>query len=217
MTSLSSGARQQRDRRAKVDDRRRHARRSGPDKGATRGEAAAGRRARQRGHHPGLMAASCSVRRRGAAYKPSARGCRDAAAGRTDRFDRRPLDDFAGIHHRHAVADFGDHAEIVRDQQIAVSHLSLAAVRAARGSAPGSSHRARWSAHRRSAARVAGQRHRDHDALAHAAGKLVRIVIARCSGIGMPTCRSISTAPCAPPLLFICDGERAPRRSDRRS
>ena len=30
--------------------------------------------------------------------------------------DRRALDDLAGIHHRDLVADFGDHAEIVGDQ-----------------------------------------------------------------------------------------------------
>ena len=45
----------------------------------------------------------------------------------------------------------------------------------ARGSAPGSSRRAPSSARRRAAARVAGQRHRDHHALAHAAGELVRV------------------------------------------
>jgi len=31
-------------------------------------------------------------------------------------FDRRALDDLAGIHHRDLVADLGDHAEIVRDE-----------------------------------------------------------------------------------------------------
>jgi hypothetical protein len=41
---------------------------------------------------------------------------------------------------------------------------------------------------------IAGQRHGDHHALAHAAGELVRIVVDAPLRLGMPTRRSISTA-----------------------
>ena len=66
--------------------------------------------------------------------------------------------------------------------------------------------------------RVAGERHRDHHALAHAARELVRIVVeARRSGDGMRTRRSISIA-CALRFLLAdtSDGAAAPRRSGRR-
>ena len=38
------------------------------------------------------------------------------------------------------------------------------------------------------------ERHRDHDALAHAAGELVRILARALRGVGMPTVSSICTA-----------------------
>jgi hypothetical protein len=91
--------------------------------------------------------------------------------------DRRALDDLAGIHHRDLVADLGDHAEIVgnQDDRRAACGLQLphqvenlglqshvqCGGRFVRDQQPG----------------IAGQRHRDHDALAHPARKLVRIVV----------------------------------------
>ena len=68
----------------------------------------------------------------------------------------RRLDDLPGVHDRDAVGAPGDDAEVVGHQHD--RHLEVAAqpVDAARGSAPGSSRRAPWSARRRSAA--AGRR-----------------------------------------------------------
>ena len=42
--------------------------------------------------------------------------------------------------------------------------------------------------------RLAGERHRDHHALAHAARELVRVRVDALSGAGMPTSSSISIA-----------------------
>ena len=91
--------------------------------------------------------------------------------------DRRALDDLAGIHHRDLVADLGDHAEIVGDQndrsparglQLAhqIEDLRLQGDVERGGRLVGDQQRG-----------IAGQRHRDHDALAHAAGELVRIFV----------------------------------------
>ena len=91
--------------------------------------------------------------------------------------DRRALDDLAGIHHGDFVADLGDDAEIVGDQddrgiagglQLAheVEDLRLQRHVERGGRLVGDQQ-----------PRIAGQRHRDHHALAHAAGKLVRIFV----------------------------------------
>ncbi len=91
--------------------------------------------------------------------------------------DRCALDDLAGIHHCDLVADLGDHAEIVGDQddcsaagglQFAhqVEDLRLQGDVKRGGRLVGDQK-----------AGIAGQRHRDHHALAHAAGELVRILV----------------------------------------
>ena len=118
---------------------------------------------------------------RGAAVEPRDRAEQADGVGmlrhREQFIDRRALDDLAGIHHRDLVADFGDHAEIVGDQDDrgAARGLQLAhqiedlrlqgdverGGRLVRDQEPG----------------IAGQRHRDHDALAHAARQLVRIFV----------------------------------------
>ena len=91
--------------------------------------------------------------------------------------DVRALDDRAGVHHRDPVGDVGDHAEVVGDQDQA--HLALLAELGEQvhdlgldghvqrgGRLVGDQHR-----------RVERERHRDHDALPHAAGELVRVVV----------------------------------------
>ena len=91
--------------------------------------------------------------------------------------DRRALDDLAGIHHRDLVADFGDDAEIVGDQDDrgAAGRLQFAhQVEDLR--LQGDVERGGRLV-RDQELGIAGQRHRDHDALAHAAGELVRIVV----------------------------------------
>ena len=95
-------------------------------------------------------------------------------------------------------ASFGDDAEIVRDeqqrqverrlhvaQQIEDLRLDRDVERGRR--LVGDDQR-----------RLAGQRHGDQHALAHAAGELVRVVVGRArSGFGMRTARSSSIARCA--------------------
>ena len=61
------------------------------------------------------------------------------------------LDHVAAVHHEHVLAGFGDDAEVVRDEDDRRSEPLLHLRSSARGSAPGSSRRARSSARRRSA------------------------------------------------------------------
>ena len=65
---------------------------------------------------------------------------------------------------------------------------------------------------------LAGERHRDHHALAHAAGELVRIAVdALARATGCRRARSISTAPRRASALRLAAGAAAPpRRSARR-
>ena len=65
---------------------------------------------------------------------------------------RAGLHEHAGVHHVHALAHAGDDAEIVRDQDQRGVLVARRARAAGRGSAPGSSRRARSSARRRSGA-----------------------------------------------------------------
>ena len=94
-----------------------------------------------------------------------------------DLVDRRLLDDPARVHHRDPVGDVGDHAEVVGDQDQAHVHLALQLGEQLHdlrldgdvergGGLVGDQHLG-----------VERQRHRDHDALAHAAGELVRVVV----------------------------------------
>ena len=64
------------------------------------------------------------------------------------------FDHVAAVHHQHVLADFGDHAEVVRDQHDRRPGLAAASRSSVRASGPESSRRARSSARRRSA--VAG-------------------------------------------------------------
>ena len=82
------------------------------------------------------------------------------------------FDDLAGIHHQHLVGHLGDHAEIVGDEQDRHAEPALQVAQQIEdlrldgdvergGRLVGDQQR-----------RLARQRHRDHDALAHAAGQL---------------------------------------------
>ena len=91
--------------------------------------------------------------------------------------DWRALDDLAGIHHGDLVADLGDHAEIVRDQNdcgsargFQLAH-QIEDLRLQRDVERGG------RLVRDQQLRIAGQRHRDHHALTHAARELVRIFV----------------------------------------
>ena len=93
------------------------------------------------------------------------------------RGDRSDLDDPPGIHDGHPIAGFGDHAHVVRDQHDRGAVL-LAEPAQQRNDLRLDRH---VECRRRlvgdDQARLAGERQRDHDALAHAAGELVRILI----------------------------------------
>ena len=89
--------------------------------------------------------------------------------------DRRLLNLAAGIHHHDALGDFSDHTEIMGDQNdrradaaLEVQHqlqdLRLDRDVKRRGRLVGDQEL--W---------IAGERHGDHHALAHAAGELMRI------------------------------------------
>ena len=64
-------------------------------------------------------------------------------------FDTALLDRPAGVHHRHAIGDPGDHAEIVGDDEQRRPALAPRGVRAPRAPAPAPSRRGRSSARRR--------------------------------------------------------------------
>jgi hypothetical protein len=108
---------------------------------------------------------------------------------------RTDLGDAAGVHHRHAVGGLGDHAHVVRHQHH--RGLVLAAQRLdeaddlrldryiQRGGGLVGDHELR----------LGGQRQRDHHALPHAAGKLVRIVVDAPVGRGNASgCQQIDRA-----------------------
>ena len=98
---------------------------------------------------------------------------------------RALLDHLARIHHHHLVAELGDQAEIVRDEQDRAREARPSA-RASRwmiwASSVTSSAVVGSSAIRRSG--PAEQRHRDRDPLAHAARELMRVVVDPARGIG---------------------------------
>ena len=104
-------------------------------------------------------------------------GVRVVAGGRTASRRSALLHHLAGVHHHHLVGHVGDHAEVVGDQddrgaelllQAAhhLEHLGLHGDVERGGRLVGDEQR-----------RVQRHRHRDHRALAHAAGELVRVVV----------------------------------------
>ena len=94
-----------------------------------------------------------------------------------DRLDRADLDDPAGVHHGDAVAGLGDHAHVVGDQH------DRRAVLLAQALEQRNDLRLDRDVERRrrlvgdDQLRLAGEREGDHDALAHAARELVRVLV----------------------------------------
>ena len=130
------------------------------------------------GTSPGISASRLSVagQRRAELRHRAEQALRVGVARRAEQIaDRRLLHLAARIHHHHALGDFGDDAEIVGDQDdggadavLEVAHqvqdLRLDGHVERRGRLVGDQE-----------LRIAGERHGDHHALAHAAGELVRI------------------------------------------
>ncbi len=129
----------------------------------------------------------------------------------------RGLDDAAGIHHRDPVGDLGDHAEIVGDHHDRHAELALERQKQVEDLRLGRDVERRGGLVGDQKLGPAHQRHRDHHALAHAAGQLVRIgvrAIARAPG-----CRPCPAwpRPRARPRRGRAGGARAaPRPAGRR-
>ena len=130
----------------------------------------------RRGMVPSICARSSrsATMRRDRAHKPRVYGC----CGTVDDVgDRTDLDDAPGIHHRDAIGGFGDHAHVVGDQH------HRGAVVAAKALQQGDD--LRLDRHVERSGRLVGddelrvrrERQGDHDALAHAAGELVRVMV----------------------------------------
>ena len=98
--------------------------------------------------------------------------------------DRRFLDDAAGIHHQHAVGGLGHHAHVVGDDDdrhaelVAQVHHQVEDLRLDGDVERGGGFVGDQQA------RAAGERDRQHHALALAAGELVRIVAHAARGRG---------------------------------
>ena len=132
------------------------------------------RRARGPGSRCSLPFWSALPGRGIAPSRPIVYGC---CGSREELVDRRLLDLASGVHDEHAVGDVGDDAEVVRDQddrraepladvahQVEDARLDRHVERGRR--LVGDEH-----------LRVARERHRDHHALPHAAGELVRVLV----------------------------------------
>ena len=148
---------------------------------AARREAAARRRVEQARHRAGNGLQPLLVR--GGAVDARDRADQALRVGMAriaeQLLDRRLLDHLAGIHHHHALRGLGDHAHGMGDQHDRHAEPLLHLGQQLED--------LRLDGHVERGGRlvgdqqlgVAGQRHGDHHALAHAAGELVRIVVHR--------------------------------------
>ncbi len=104
-----------------------------------------------------------------------------------DLADRAFLDDPAAIHHHHAVGHLRDDRHVVGDEQHRHAVLALQAVDQGEDFGLDRDVERGGRLVGDQQPRLAGHRHGDDDALAHAAGKLMRILPSRRSGSGMRT------------------------------
>ena len=87
------------------------------------------------------------------------------------------FDHVSAVHYEHVFADFGNHAQVVRDQNNSSARFALHFVHEFENlRLDGDIERGRRLVGDQQA-RVARERHRDHHALTHAAGELVRVVL----------------------------------------
>ena len=94
-----------------------------------------------------------------------------------DREDVAELDDAARVHHDDAVGELGDQAEVVRDQDDRRVRLPLSRLQHLDDLRLDRHVERRRRLVGDEDARVVRDRHRDHRALAHAAGELVRVLV----------------------------------------
>jgi hypothetical protein len=91
--------------------------------------------------------------------------------------DRSGFDHLARIHHDHPVAHIGDHADVVGDQHDRQAEPLLQVAQRVEHLALHDDVERRYRLVGDQQLRVQRQRQRDADALTHAAGKLVRVVV----------------------------------------
>ena len=132
--------------------------------------------------------------------------------------DRRLLDLAAGVHHHDALGHLGHHAEVVGDEDDRGAGLALELAHELEDlGLDGDVERGRRLVGDEQLG-MAGERHGDHHALAHAARELVRILPrAAARARGCRTRRSISIAcvPRRPALRPWCSDERLARSGAR--
>ena len=164
------------------------------------GSAAANGHAARRPEHVARRArrsaaAARGAPRRGAARSAAGRACTGAAACAKSCSASPVSTNMPGVHHVDALAHAGDDAEVVRDQDQRGVVLDDELAQQRRGSAPGSSRRARSSARRRSGAsarRRAPSRSSRAGACRPRTGAGSRS--SRAFGLGIPTWSSSSAA-----------------------
>ena len=96
----------------------------------------------------------------------------------------RFLHQLAAVHDNHAVGGFGHHAQVVRDQKHGHAGLVAQAAQQVKDLRLDGHVQGRGGLVGDQQLGVAGQRHGDHDALAHAARHLVRVVVDALFGRG---------------------------------
>ena len=94
------------------------------------------------------------------------------------------FDDLAGIHHGDAIGGFCHDAEIVRDENHRHPHLALQLLQQFEDLCLDRHVERRCRLVGDQHGRAAGERHRDHHALPHAAGELVRVFVDPLFGSG---------------------------------
>ena len=129
------------------------------------------------GTTPRIVASRLSRLRaaRPSAPTAAAPACTGAAASWNSVVDVALLDDLAEVHHRHPVGDLGHHAEVVGDEHDRHAELLLQLPQQLQDLRLGGDVQRRRRLVGDQQLRPAGQRHRDHRALPHAAGQLERV------------------------------------------
>ena len=194
---------------------------SGRSRSAARRKGAAGGRLVSDGTMPGISFSRASVLGAERNHRRH-RGHQAARVGmlriREQRLDGRFLDLLAGIHHDDALRGLRDDAEIVRDQDQPGAELllqiddQLQDLRLDRDVERGG------RLVRDQQRRPARQRHRDHRALPHAAGKLMRIFLRPPLRLGdADQAQHLDRLSPTPPWPSCPGAAAAPRRSGRRS
>ncbi|CUK21701.1 Uncharacterised protein [Achromobacter sp. 2789STDY5608615] len=126
----------------------------------------------------------------GAVHGAQARHGRQQGAGvgmlrpREDFVGTALLDLVAAVHDQHPVGHFGHHAHVVGDEDHAHVHFFLQLTDQLQDLGLDGDVQRRGGLVGDQQLRLAGQRHGDHDALAHAAGQLVRIAVEDGAGLG---------------------------------